>query len=116
MLTQQEDRVTRVRETHADAVGDVASIHAQHAHHRGGNDVGAVGLVVEADVTAGDRGAEGAAAVHQGDHGLELPHHARVFGAAEVEAVGDRDGFGTVTATLRYASHSANCAPRYGLR
>ncbi len=50
------------------------------------------GLVVEADVAAGDRDAELEAAVGEAGDGLrELPHDARVLGRAEVEAVGDRE-------------------------
>ena len=53
------------------------------------------GLVVEADVAAGDRDAEGGAAVREAAHGLlELPHHARILGRTEVQAVGDGLGGG----------------------
>ena len=46
------------------------------------------GLVVEADVAAGDRDAEGGAAVGEAADRLgELPHYRRVLGRAEVQAV-----------------------------
>ena len=65
--------------------------HAEHRDHRRRQDRGLAGLVVEADVAAGDRDAELDAAVLEPAAGLgELPHHARVLGRAEVEAVGDR--------------------------
>ena len=49
------------------------------------------GLVVEADVAAGDRDAQRLAAVGQPAHRLgELPHHRRVLRRAEVQAVGHR--------------------------
>ena len=65
---------------------------AEHADHRGGQDRRGTGLVVEADVAAGDRNAQRRTAIRETADGLrELPHHAGVLGRAEVEAVGDRD-------------------------
>ena len=53
---------------------------------------GRAGLVVEADVAAGDRGAQGPAGLGEPAGRLgELPHHRRVLGRAEVEAVGHRE-------------------------
>ena len=54
------------------------------------------GLVVEGDVAAGHGGIEGAARVADAPHGLrELPHHLGPLGAAEVQAVRDRERRGT---------------------
>ena len=63
------------------------------------------GLVVEADVAAGDRQAELAAAVGQAADGLgELPHDLGLLRGAEVQAVGDgerlRAGHGDVAVGL----------------
>ena len=67
-------------------------VDAEHADHRGRVDRGGARLVVEADVAAGDRDAEGLAAVGEAADGLgELPHDRRVLRGAEVEAVGDGD-------------------------
>ena len=53
------------------------------------------GLVVEADVAAGDRQAELAAAVGQAADGLgELPHDLGLLRGAEVQAVGDGQRLG----------------------
>ena len=72
------------------AIGDVLN-DAEHRDHRGRQDRGLAGLVVEADVAAGDRDAELEAGVLEAAAGLgELPHHVRVLGRAEVQAVGDR--------------------------
>ena len=46
------------------------------------------GLVVEADVSAGDRGSKFKTSIGQPPHRLaELPHHRRVLRGAEVQAV-----------------------------
>jgi hypothetical protein len=64
---------------------------AQDTDHGGRQDGRVARLVVEADVAAGDRGAQGLAAVGESAHRLgELPHDARILRGAEVEAV--RDG------------------------
>ena len=77
-------------------------VHAQHADHRRRVDRDVAGLVVEADVAAGDRQAQLAAAVGQAADGLgELPHHLGLLGGAEVQAVGDASGLAPETATLR---------------
>ena len=74
-----------------DAAGDVVD-HAQHADHRGGQDRRRSGLVVEADVAAGDRNAQCRTAIGEtADRLGELPHHAGILRRAEVEAVGHRD-------------------------
>ena len=70
--------------------------HTEHADDRGRQDRRGPGLVVEADVAAGDRNAKGRTAVGEPAHGLaELPHDAGVLRRAEVQAVGDGDGRGT---------------------
>ena len=80
----------------------------------GGEDGCRAGLVVKADVTAGDRNPKHRTAIRQTAHGLgELPHHPGSSGRAEVQAVGDRNGVAPVTATLRYASARASWAPMY---
>jgi hypothetical protein len=85
--------------------GDVVD-QAEHAHDRGGVDRLLRGLVVEADVAAGDRRAQRHAALGQAADGLgELPHNLGVLGGTEVEAVGGGDrrraGRGDVAAGLR---------------
>ncbi len=87
---EQHDAGAGHGEAGADPAADVL-VHAEHPDDRGRLDRHAAGLVVEADVPAGDRRAQGQAAVGQPAHGLgELPHHAGVLGRAEVEAVGHR--------------------------
>ena len=64
---------------------------ADDAEHGGGQNRASVGLVVEADVAAGDRDVERAAGGANALHGLrELPHDLRLLGVAEVEVVGAR--------------------------
>jgi len=66
--------------------------HAQHADHRGGVDVAAAGLVVEAHVPADHGQVEGAAGLGHPVDGLrELPHHLGVLRVAEVQAVDERE-------------------------
>ena len=65
---------------------------AEHTDDRGRQDRRRPGLVVEADVAAGDRNAKCRTTIGEPADGLaELPHDAGVLGRAEVEAVGDRD-------------------------
>ena len=74
-----------------DTAADVVE-HAEHADHRCWQDRRFPRLVEEAHVAAGHRDAELRAAVGEPVHGpLELPHHARVGGRAEVQAVGHRE-------------------------
>src|ERR1700754_2540266 len=55
--------------------------HTEHPDDRGGQDWGGAGLVVEADVAAGDRNAKRRTAVGEAPDGLaELPHHRRILG------------------------------------
>ncbi|CDZ90877.1 hypothetical protein RHRU231_760036 [Rhodococcus ruber] len=88
-LPQQDERLARLE---AEAGGDAAVHvvdHAEHGDDRGRQDRSGPGLVVEADVAAGDGNAELRAPVGETAHGLlELPHHARILGRAEVQAVG----------------------------
>ena len=63
-------------------------VDAEHSDDRGGVNGHRPRLVVEVDVPAGDRYAEGGAAVRQPAHRLgELPHHRRVLRRAEIQAV-----------------------------
>ena len=65
---------------------------ADDADHRSRIDRLAVGLVVEADVAAGNRRIEGAARLGDPFDRLdELPHDLGTFGIAEVQAVGRTD-------------------------
>src|SRR6266851_3114444 len=62
--------------------------HAEHADDRRWIDRLAESFVVEADVAAGDGGAEGGAGFAETVDGFaELPHHFGLFGAAEIEAI-----------------------------
>ena len=90
-LAEVQHQLAGPGEARGRALGDVVD-DAEHRDHRGGQDRGLAGLVVEADVAAGHRDAEGRAGVLEPAAGLgELPHHGRVLGRAEVEAVRDRD-------------------------
>ena len=78
-------------------VSDASSVLDQpdHAEDRRRIDRLAVGLVVEADVAAGDRHVERAARVGDALDGLdELPHDLGPLGVAEVQAVGGADRHG----------------------
>ena len=77
--------------------------HAEHGRRVNGF---AFRFVVEADVSAGDRDAEGAARVADAAHRLgKLPHDLRPFGIAEVEVVGGAD---------RLAARARDIARRFG--
>ncbi len=91
-VTEQDQRLAGlVAQPGGQAPGDVVD-HAEHADHRGGQDGRRAGLVVEADVPAGDRNTQGRTTIRQTAHGLgELPHDAGVLRRAEVEAVRHRD-------------------------
>ena len=95
-VTEQDQRLPRlVAQLGGNAAGDVVD-HAEDADHRGGQDRGGPGLVVETDVAPGDRDAQRRGAVGQPPHRMgELPHHARVLRGPEVQAVGHRDRRGT---------------------
>src|SRR5215208_4196218 len=70
--------------------------YAEHADHRCRQDRRTAGLVVEADVAAGHRRTEFAAAVHQTAYRLaELPHDGRIFRGPEVQTVGDGQRLGS---------------------
>ena len=72
--------------------------------------------VIEADVPPGDRDAEHLAALGEAANRLaELPHHSRVLGGTEVQAVGDGQRHHAITATLRYASASAELGTGQGI-
>ena len=93
-LSEKQHDVCGVGESHRDAGPHIVD-DSQHANLRGGQNVATTRLVVEADVAAGHRHAQGQAAVHQALDGLdELPHHFGVLRRPEVEAVGDRDRLG----------------------
>ena len=73
-------------------IGGAVFSSADDADHRGGVDAFAEGLVVEADVAAGDRRIEEAAGFgHAFDGFHELRHDLGPLGVAEVEAVGGGD-------------------------
>ena len=81
-----------------------------HAQDRRRVDGPALGLVVQADVAAGDRHAERAARVADAPHRLaELPHDLGPLGVAEVQVVGGADrlgaGAGDVTGRLGHRQH-----------
>ena len=83
-----------------------------HAEHRRGVDRLALGLVVEADVAAGNRHVERAARLADAAHGLaELPHDLGPLGVAEVQVVGRADrlgaGAGDVARRLGHGEHRA---------
>jgi hypothetical protein len=87
---QQQDGLAAGPPAGGDAGADVV-VHAQDADDRRRVDRDVAGLVVEADVAAGDRQAEVAAGVGQAADGLgELPHDPGLLGGAEVQAVRDR--------------------------
>ena len=104
-LAEQDERLARLgadsgRDAPADVVDD-----PEYPHHRRRQDGRRTGLVVEADVAAGDRDAQLCAAVGQTAYGLlELPHHGGVLRGPEVEAVGHglgrRAGDGDVAVRL----------------
>ena len=80
-------RPARQREPDGEPAAHVV-VDAEHSDDRGGVNGRRPGLVVEADVPAGDRHAEGGAAVREPAHGLgELPHHRGVLRRAEIQAV-----------------------------
>lgn len=74
----------------------------ENTHHRRRQDGCGTGLVVEADVAAGDRDAQLRAAVGQSAHGLgELPHDAGILGDPKLRQLVTATGVAPVTATLR---------------
>ena len=93
-LAEQQQRLAVRPPAAGDAAADVL-VHAEHADDRRRVDRDVAGLVVEADVAAGDRQAELAAAVGQAADGLgELPHDLGLLRGAEVQAVGDGERLG----------------------
>ena len=68
-LPQQDDHVAVAVEPRPHPPRDVLD-HAEHAHHRRRQDRAVAGLVVEADVAAGDGDAQAGAAVGEPAHGL----------------------------------------------
>src|ERR1700749_1095640 len=94
-VTQEIQQVAIVLETHGYALGHVRQ-DAEHTHDRRRVDRGRTGLVIEAHVPTGDRNPDGRATVSESTYRLgELPHHGRILGRAEVEAVRDRDRLGS---------------------
>ena len=92
-------RPRRSRRTAYD--GDVLH-HAEHGDHRGGQDRRLAGLVVEADVPAGDRDAELEAGVLEAAAGLrELPHDVGVLGEPKFRQSEIASGVAPPVATLR---------------
>ncbi|OIQ79797.1 hypothetical protein GALL_384550 [mine drainage metagenome] len=93
---EQVDRQSRDGPARRCRAGDVVD-HAEDPDDRRRMDRGVdlprlAGAVVQRDVPAGDRDAEGLAGVRETLDGLhELPHRVRVLGRAEVQAVGDRE-------------------------
>src|SRR6266849_2355779 len=89
---EQNDDVAFIAEGDFQDAGGVVE-NTEDANDRGGVDGFAEGFVVEADVAAGDRRAEGGAGFGDAVDGFaELPHHFGLFGAAEVEAIRGGDG------------------------
>ena len=102
----QQDVATR-NQAGARAAGARGVNQPQRADHRGGIDVAAPALVVEADIAAHDRdGQPPAGFAHPVDRLRKLPHDLGVLGVAEVEAVdeGHRPGphAGHVEGRLRH--------------
>src|SRR6266705_6972075 len=89
---QQNYSVVGFAEGDLEGAGGVLE-NAQDADDRRGIDRFAEGLVIEADVPAGDWCGEGGAGFGDTVDGLaELPHQFGLFRAAEVEAIRGRDG------------------------
>lgn len=85
---------------------------AEHPDHRRGQDCRRTGLVVETHVATGHRNPEVRTAIGQtADRLRELPHHAGVLGEPKFRQLVTATGVAPVTATLRYASANASCAP-----
>ena len=85
---------------------------ADHAQHRRGINSFAQSFVVEADVAAGDGNFQLLAGFGDAvNHLRELPHDVRLFGIAEVQAVGGADrsgaGAGHVARGFRHGMHGA---------
>ena len=83
-------------------------------------DGAAVGLIVEADVAAGDRRVQRAAGLADALHGLrKLPHDRRAFGVAEVQTVGcgqgARSGAGDVARRLGDRQHRSTLRVEIGV-
>ena len=94
-LAEQQDDVSRLREPGAQQPTGVLD-QPDDADHWRGVDRGAVGLVVERDVSPGDRGAQGAAGVADAaNRGDELAHDLGFLGVAEVEAIRRPDRLGS---------------------
>src|SRR5512133_1426247 len=87
---EQVDRLSRHLEPTRGPSGDIV-YQAEYTNHRRRQDWRIACLVIEADVAAGHRSAQFAAAVHEPAYRLaELPHDRRIFWGSEVETVGDR--------------------------
>src|SRR5262249_6383003 len=86
--SQEYDGVARLLKAPADHVLGALE-DTDDPDHGGGVDGASVGLVVEADVAAGDGNAERAArSAEPGDGSGELPHDRRPFRVTEIQAIG----------------------------
>ena len=113
---EQEDGVAVVLEVRGNGLGDVVE-DADDAEHRSGIDAFAAGLVVERDVAAGDgRIQRGASLGDAVDGGGKLGHDLRLFGIAEVEAIGGGDRRGAGAGHFARTSATACMAPSLGSR
>src|SRR5260370_24135032 len=106
---EEEDDVALVAKSNLQDVRCVFD-HAENPDDRRRIDRLAEGFVVEADVAAGDGRAESGAGFSEAvDSFAELPHHFRLFRAAEIEAIRGSDGAcataGHVAGRLRDGVH-----------
>ena len=98
---------------------DLADILDEPDHTEDGRrmDGNALGIVVEADVAAGDGDLEGFAGLGQpGDGLLELPHDLGLLGIPEVQAVGDADGPGADAGQVAAGFGDGDLPPDRGSR
>ena len=90
------------RQIGGDRTPDEVRVQTDHAHHRRRADVGAVGLVVQADVAADDRYGERITGFgHAVDRLRQLPHDFGMGRIAEVQAVDERERIGAHTGKVQ---------------